>query len=73
MMLNRIMRLFAVCLTVLLLSGCASDGDRVDTSGPPPAGYETWDEYFDAQDALQREVETDMRMNQGRPVPLRGY
>ena len=55
--------LLAVAATVGIaggLAGCESQ-EKYDASGPPPEGYATWDDYFEAQDQLQRDLEATKR------------
>jgi len=40
----------------LLTGGCANE--RAE-QGDPPQGYETWDDYWAAQDKLNRKLDTD--------------
>jgi len=71
---SRFLRLTALALGAALvalgpvgLGGCASE-EKLDTSGPPPEGYEDWDEYWAAQDAMQRDLEnTGQRLDMNRP------
>ena len=48
------------------LIGCASNGPVMPVAelGAPPAGYETWDDYWEAKDAEYREFERDSRVHQ---------
>ena len=51
-----------ISLTLGFVAGCeTNETQRVDTSGPPPKGYETWDDYFEAQDELIKDQEQQMQ------------
>jgi len=54
-----------------VLPACQTEQSaRVDTSGPPPAGYETWDDYFEARDELIKDQEQQMQQDlQTNPMP----
>jgi len=63
--------LLAALGSVLLLAplpGCRATGDPaadepvVDTSGPPPEGYATWEDYWKAKDREYRDFEHDVNM-----------
>ena len=53
-------------LVLLAPLGCetpteAAAADQLDTSGPPPEGYATWDEYWKGKDREYRDFEHDVR------------
>ena len=56
-----------VALTTLALlapiPGCATtpDAGPADTSGPPPEGHASWDDYWKAKDREYRDFERDVR------------
>ncbi len=60
--------------TTLLLAGCASDQTtEAETSGRQstgevPEGYDSWEDYWAAQDSMQRELEQEaQRVRMRRP------
>ena len=53
------------------LWGCSQQ--RVDTSGPPPQGYTSWEEYFESEDKAQRDLEMEVRERRSEQSPLRNY
>jgi len=49
-------RLLITILALVLLAGCQSPEPARTYEGPPPAGYETWEDYYRAEDAKVRPV-----------------
>lgn len=63
-----LLRTLTVAVIGAALAACTSQ--PVDTSGPPPEGYASWDDYFAAQDQLQMDVEATRRADaMDRSVP----
>lgn len=58
-------------LALTALPACKTEESaRVDTTGPPPAGYETWDDYFEARDEMIKDQEQQMQRELGDdPMP----
>ena len=57
----------SLLLAVVLLApitGCQTTPEPVDTSGPPPVGYATWDDYWKAKDRAYRDFERDVQMQE---------
>ena len=62
----------AAAAASLVLGGCATtEAERQAARGELPEGYESWDQYFEERDALQREFDRGTDLMQHRQ-PRRG-
>lgn len=56
----------AQALGSMVLVGCetTTKTEEMTGVGPPPEGYDTWDDYWKEQDQVQRSWERDMSRTQ---------
>ena len=57
-----VLLLGAATVSITALSGCATTPEVVrQTDGPPPEGYETWEDYWRSMDRQSAKFEQDVR------------
>jgi len=60
---------FLFAILAAAMAGCAAESaNRVDTDGPPPDGFASWDEYWENQDKLNRDFEHGLERGGSRTL-----
>jgi hypothetical protein len=49
----------ALAVIGFAVAGCESEPART-ADGPPPAGYDTWEEFYEARDKAYRDTDTQL-------------